>query len=126
MASRASRVFLGLSALMWLPYGLLCLARPSFLEGTAGVAATNATGTVELGAMYGGLQIAIGVLCALGCRSIAWRATALTTIGMLTAGLGLGRLAGVAAGGGMSSYTAAALAIEFVSAALAFTLRHES
>jgi hypothetical protein len=111
---------------MWIPYGLLCLVRPSFLEGTAGVAAINATGTVELGAMYGGLQIAIGVLCALGCRSTAWRATALTTIGMLTAGLGLGRLAGVLAGGGVSSYTAAGLAIEFVSAALAFTLARKS
>lgn len=106
---------------MWLPYGLLCLAKPSFLEGAAGVAATTATGTVELRAMYGGLQVAIGVLCLLGCISSSWQRNALTTLGMLTAGLGLARLAGVAAGGGLSSYTAAALAIESASTVLAFT-----
>jgi hypothetical protein len=117
-----SRIFLGVSALIWLPYGLFCLARPSFLETTAGVAATTATGTVELRAMYGGLQVAIGVLCALGYMSSAWRHNALATLGVLTAGLGLGRLAGVAAGGGLSPYTAAALAIELVSAVLAFAL----
>ena len=118
----ASRVFLGVSALMWIPYGLLCLAKPSLLEGAAGVAATTATGTVELRAMYGGLQIAIGVLCVLGCMSSTWRRQALTTLGVLYAGLGLARLAGIAAGGGMSSYTAVALAIELASTVLAFTL----
>jgi hypothetical protein len=121
-----SRVFLGASALLWLPYGLFCLAKPSFLENAAGIAATTATGTVELRAMYGGLQIAIGVLCVLGYTASAWRHQALTTLGMLTAGLGLARLVGVAAGGGLSSYTAAALAIEFASTAVAFTLARKS
>ena len=118
----ASRILLGVSALVWLPYGLFCLARPSYLEGVAGVVATTATGTVELRAMYGGLQVAIGAICALGCMSGAWRRQALTTLGMLTAGLGLGRLAGVLAGGGLSSYTAMALGFELSSAVLAFTL----
>ena len=38
----------------------------------AGVAATNATGTVELRAMYGGLQTAIGALALLAGLSPAW------------------------------------------------------
>jgi len=122
----ASRVFLGVSALVWLPYGLLCLVTPSFLESAAGVAASTATGTVELRAMYGGLQVAIGVLCVLGCISSAWRRHALIALGMLTAGLFLGRSAGVAVGGGLSSYTAAALAIESASAVLALTLARAS
>jgi len=122
----ASRVFLGFSALLWLPYGVLCLAMPSFLEGAAGVAATTTTGTVELRAMYGGLQIAIGVLCGLGYASSTWRRNALMTLGMLTAGLGLARLAGVVAAGELSSYTAAGLAFEFASAFFAFTLARES
>jgi hypothetical protein len=119
-----SRIFLGLSALMWLPYGLLCLARPSFLEGTAGVTAINAT--APSWEPCTAVCRSPSVCPALGCRSTAWRSTALTTVGMLTAGLGLGRLAGVVAGGGVSSYTAAALAIEFVSAALAFTFARTS
>lgn len=122
----ASRVFLALSTLIWLPYGLLCLAKPSFLEGAAGLAATTATGTVELRAMYGGLQIAIGVLCGLGYASEAWRRNALNTLGVLTAGLGLARLIGVLSGGGLSTYTGAALAFEFASAFCAFTLGRKS
>ena len=113
------QVFLGLSALLWLPYGVFCLLQPSFLEGAAGVAANTATGTVELRAMYGGLQAAIGILCAMGCVSPVWRGHALVAVGFLTAGLGLARLAGVAAGGGLSSYTGVALVFEFVSACLA-------
>jgi hypothetical protein len=117
----AARVFLGLSALLWFPYGVLCLIQPVFLEGTAGVAASTATGTVELRAMYGGLQVSIGTLCALGCFSAAWRGHALVALGFLAAGLGLARLAGVIAGGGLSSYTTMALIIEFASAGLALT-----
>ena len=113
------QIFLGLSALLWLPYGIFCLLQPSFLEGAAGIAATTATGTVELRAMYGGLQAALGVLCALGCASATWRGHALVALGFLTAGLGLARLAGLAAGGGLSSYTAMALVLEFASAGLA-------
>lgn len=121
-----AQVFLGLSALVWLPYGIFCLVQPSFLEGTAGVAASTATGTVELRAMYGGLQAAIGVLCALGSVSPTWRGHALITLGFLTAGLGLARLAGVAAGGGLSSYTAVALVFEFGSAGLALTFARKN
>ena len=115
-----AQIFLGLSALLWFPYGIFCLVQPSFLAGTAGVAASTATGTVELRAMYGGLQAAIGVLCALGCASAVWRGHALVALGFLAAGLGLARLAGVALGGGLSSYTTFALIIEFASAGLAF------
>lgn len=115
----APQLFLGLSALLWLPYGVLCLLQPSFLEGAAGVAAITSTGTVELRAMYGGLQAAIGALCALGCLSPAWRSHALVALGFLTAGLGLARLAGVFLGGGLSSYTTMALVLEYASAGLA-------
>jgi Domain of unknown function (DUF4345) len=115
------QIFLGLSSLLWLPYGLFCLLQPSYLGGAAGVMASTATGTVELRAMYGGLQAAIGVLCALGCFSPAWRGHALVALGFLTAGLGSARLAGVLAGGGLSSYTVMALVFELTSAGLALT-----
>jgi len=118
----AARIFLGLSALVWLPYGLFCLVQPSFLEGAAGVVAISATGTVELRAMYGGLQAGIGALCVAGCAAPAWRGHALVAVLFLTAGLGLARFAGAATGGGFSAYTAAALVLEFASAGLALAL----
>lgn len=121
-----SRVFLGLSALLWLPYGVLCFLQPSLLERAAGVVATSPTGIVELRAMYGGLQVAIGGLCALGALSAAWRSHALVALAFLAAGLGLSRLVGALAGGGFSSYTAMALLIEFASASLAWLLARKS
>lgn len=122
----AAKVFLGLSALLWLPYGLLCLLQPSFLEGAAGVLATTPTGVAELRAMYGGLPVAIGVLCALGCFSPAWRGHALVTLAFVVSGLGVARFLGALAGGGFSSYTLMALLIEFASAALAWGLARGS
>lgn len=123
----ASRVFLGLSALLWLPYGILCFLQPSLLEGAAGVVATSPTGTVELRAMYGGLQIAIGGLCALGAVSAAWRSHALVALVFLAAGLGVSRLLGaLGGGGGLSSYTAMALVIEFTIAGVATALARKS
>ena len=58
----ATSIFLGLSTLVWLGYGLYCLLDPGYLAQAAGVAAASATGTTEIRAMYGGLQAGIGVI----------------------------------------------------------------
>ena len=55
-----TRLFLAANALLWLPYGLYCFLVPEFLAEAAAVSATTSTGTVELRAMYGGLQAGIG------------------------------------------------------------------
>jgi hypothetical protein len=117
-----SQVFLALSALVWLPYGVFCLSQPAYLDGAAGVVAATATGTTELRAMYGGLQAAIGALCALGALQPRWRGHALVTLAFLAAGLGLARLIGVAIDGGTSSYTIAAIVFEGLSAGIALAL----
>ena len=62
-----TRIFLAANVLLWLPYGLYCLAAPGFLAETAGVAATTPTGSTELRAMYGGLQATIGALSLAAC-----------------------------------------------------------
>jgi len=114
-----ARLFLGFSVLVWLPYGLYLVVQPGFLAGAAGITAGSATGTTELRAMYGGLQAALGLLALAGLLRPALRRTALTTLGTLTAGLGLARALGVVLDGGMSGYTASALVFEWGSAALA-------
>ena len=112
-------LFLGLSAFLWLPYGLLCFVRPDYLAQMAGVTATTVTATVELRAMYGGLQTAVGLLAGLAVRRPGLQRPALIALGFLTAGLGVSRLLGTVAAGELSSYTAFALVIEFGSASLA-------
>jgi hypothetical protein len=117
-----ARIFLGLFGLVSIPYGVFCFLRPGFLEDVAGVAATSTTGTVELRAMYGGLQAAFGALALLGALRPAFVHTALLTTAFLCAGLGLARLLGAIAAGEVSSYTAQGLVFEFGVTAIAVGL----
>ncbi len=119
----AVRIFLGLSALLWLPYGLLCFFQPTGLSG-AGIMFTNPTGATELRAMYGGLQAAIGAVALLGALRPLLAERALTLLFVVCAGLGLARLLGAAIDGEVSSYTTMALALELGTVAItAFLLR---
>ena len=113
MRAVAARIFLALSALIWLPYGLFCALQPGYLAEAAGVVATTPTGTTELRAMYGGLQAAIG------CLRGAVTRTALVALGTLAAGLGSARLLGLALDGGFSAYTGFGLGFEWTSALVA-------
>jgi hypothetical protein len=114
----AARIFLGASALLWIPYGLYCFFRPEALAEAAGVSFGTPTGATEIRATYGGLTFALGALAALGALSPAWTRQALLTLGVACAGFGLARLAGVALDGGTTAYTVQALALEFVTVAL--------
>ncbi len=107
------RAFLMLQAAVWLSYGVYCFVAPESLGGAAGVAISSPTGSVELRAMYGGLQIALGVLCLLASRRATLTRAALTTLAFLATGLGSARLLGMALDGGLSTYTLCALAFEW-------------
>lgn len=120
----AARVFLGLMGLFSVGYGLYCFIRPDFLDAFAGVAATSTTGTVELRAMYGGLQTAFGVLALLGALRPALTHAVLLSIAILCAGLGSFRVMGTVAASEVSSYTGQGIAFELGTMALAvFLLR---
>lgn len=107
-----TRLFLAANALLWLLYGLYCLAQPSFLAEAAGVVATSPTGITELRAMYGGLQAAIGALALVATFRHDLVRTALVALAFLAAGLFGGRLVGAFTDGWLSSYTVAALLLE--------------
>ena len=107
-----TRLFLAANVVLWLPYGLYCLASPGFLAEAAGVAATTPTGTTELRAMYGGLQAAIGLLALAAVLRRDLERTALTALAFLAGGLFTGRLFGAFADGGLSGYTVGALVLE--------------
>jgi Domain of unknown function (DUF4345) len=118
----AARIFLGLTALIWLPYGLYAFAQPGFLAEAAGVVSTTPTGVTDLRASYGGLTAALGALALLGALSPAWTRQALVTLGTACAGFGVARLAGTALDGGVGAYTVQALLLEFGTLAFALWL----
>jgi Domain of unknown function (DUF4345) len=108
-----ARIFFALTALIWLPYGIYCFAQPGALAQIAGVAATTTTGTIELRAMYGGLQAGIGALALAAALRPAFVGPALATSCFLFAGLATSRLLGAASAGELSSYTGGGLALEW-------------
>ena len=115
-------IFLFAEAALWIPYGIYCLFVPTVLADGATVLAQSPTGTTELRAMYGGLQIAIGVSCLLGAFVETYRTSALYLLLVVGAGIGLGRLLGVLLDGSPGAYTLLALAFEFVTAVVAARL----
>lgn len=111
------RLFLGISALAWGGYGLYCFLDPGSLAAIAGVTSTTTTGATELRAMYGGLQIALGMLAALALLRPAVQPGVLLTLAFVTGGLFGARLLAALPTSDFSSYTVGALAFE-----LAFTV----
>ena len=114
----AARIFLGLSALLWLPYGVYCFFRPESLAEAAGIAFTSPTGATDLRATYGGLTAALGALALLGAVSPRFTRQALVTLGTACAGFGFARVLGAALDGGVGAYTVQALLLEFGTVAL--------
>ena len=114
----APRIFLTLSAVLWLPFGLYCLFVPSFLASGAGVTFTSPTGATDMRATYGGLTAAIGALALAGALRESFTRQALVLLATACAGLGGARLVGVALDGGLTAWTVQALALELGTVAL--------
>jgi Domain of unknown function (DUF4345) len=117
-----ARIFLALSGLIWLPYGLYCFAAPGYLADAAGIVSTTATGNIELRAMYGGLQAGIGALAFAGALRPAWMRSVLFAGCFLFGGLAVTRSLAAIGTGEVSPYTAFGLVFEWTSTALAFWL----
>ena len=114
----AARIFLGLSALIWLPFGLYCFFQPGFLADAAGVSFTTPTGATDMRATYGGLTAAIGALALAGALRSGWARQALLTLAVACAGLGGARLIGVGLDGELTAWTVQALVLELGTVAL--------
>ncbi len=115
-----ARIFLGLQAILFIPYGIYCLVDPGMLAGSAGLTATTVTGTIELQAMYGGLQVAVGAMCVMGLFRQDCEFVALYALLFLFAGLAVVRVSLGLMYGDFSDYTVFAMIFE--SASLLFLL----
>jgi hypothetical protein len=118
----ATRIFLALSALVWLPYGLYCFFAPGALAEAAGVGFESPTGATELRAMYGGLQAAIGVVALRGALRPERARDALQLLLVVGAGLGAARVLGAGLDAAWSAYTAMAIGLELGTVAITLWL----
>ncbi|HKJ24546.1 MAG TPA: DUF4345 family protein [Myxococcota bacterium] len=107
-----ARVFLGLVAVLFVPYGIYCFFVPGSLTEAAGVVSITATGATELRAMYGGLQTGLGLLAGLAVVRADWVRPALLAVAFAGGGLFCARITGSTLESGWSQYTGIALALE--------------
>ena len=118
----ATRVFLGFTGLLFAGYGLACLASPAIVANATGMQLATGTASVEVRAMYGGLQTALGLLALLAVVREPLRSPALLFLGVLFFGLASGRLIGIAVDPEPGSSNFIAAGYEAASAAIAFAL----
>jgi hypothetical protein len=118
----ATRIFLGLSVLVWLGYGAYCFFVPETLTEAAGLVASTPTALTEIRAMYGGLQMALGVIALLGLLREDLVRPALFSLATVATGLFSTRLIGAVIDSAFSEYTNGALGFEFIASASAIVL----
>ena len=98
--NRALLIFFALNALVWIPWGVICLFIPEAWSGQVipGMTVFDlslAVARTEVRAMYGGLQIAIGLLALIAIIKPRHRETALLFYVMALSGLALSRIYGL-------------------------------
>ncbi len=110
-----ARLFLGFQALLLTGFGFYCLLQPQAFADAAGLEISTITGRIELSSMYGGLQIAVGLFCALAVFRKALLREALIILLVLFAGLAPVRIALGVSQGDFSFYTNFAMVFEAAS-----------
>ena len=114
------KVILWVSAVMFVSYGLACFFSPALPAGYAGLEMTNGDAFAEIGAMYGGLQTGVGLLCALAALRSEYYRAGLMLLALGIGALALGRFYSLVTGGNpVGFYTYGALGYEILTAVLA-------
>jgi len=57
--------YLIFNAMVWLPWGLICIFDLARIHDVIGVTSINPSGSTDIRVMYGGVQLAVGLMAAL-------------------------------------------------------------
>ena len=117
-----ARILVAINGVMFLLYGGMCLLDPNTPADMASVVITAASGSVETTAMYGGLQISIGIFLILSALNIQRTITGLEILAYTMGGLGIARLSAIAIYGS-DSYNLTVGSYEVICCLLAIYLR---
>jgi hypothetical protein len=105
-------VLLILAGAGFLGFGLWLIVDPAGGLATVGIAASNPAGLIELRALYGGLELGLGIFLLLCAARPDWRRPGLWAVLLGNGGIGLVRLVGIALTGVFTPFFAAALVWE--------------
>ena len=106
------RLVLLLTGIVFSGFGLLCLLYPELPTRVSGIESPSIAAQIEVQAMYGGLQLGMGVLLLFCALVPKWSAIGAWLVVAQIGGLALARGAGVANHGWDSAYTTLALLYE--------------
>lgn len=122
-ASKPANAFvigtLCLGAVAFWVFGLQWLAHPAVMAQPLGIVLTNGDATSDARAVYGGLELGLGLFLVYSCWSPQRRTQGLAAGALTLLGLGGARLAGILlAPDGVSGSTHQLLATDFIGVAL--------
>ncbi len=117
-----ARAFLIFNGIVFGSYGVLCLVDPSTVTDFTDMQLPTITATIEARAMYGGLQLTMGLLLLYCARQTPLIAHGLVVAIFIFAGLAGARAIGLAIDGGDSNYNLAATAYESICGVIAVLL----
>jgi|TARA_B110000438_G_C15812808_1_gene650479 hypothetical protein len=114
------KVILWMSALLFIGYGLVSLFFPEVPAGLVDLKITNVDAAAEIRAIYGGLQIGIGLFCLLAAVNSDLYRAGLMLLVLGIGALALGRLYSIlTTADSVTTYTNGALLFELTIAVLA-------
>lgn len=107
-----SKPYLILTVLVWLPWGLQCLFDTGNVSEMIGVTSIHATGNTDIRVMYGGVQLAVGLMAALTLYDRRHFEKTLWSLAFLGSTMALSRFYGLIVDGSATAYTLGVLGYE--------------
>ncbi len=117
VTNRQITILLIINSLVLVGFGLVALINPEGLASQAGIRLDTPDATADFRAVYGGLQVSLGLFL-IWCVRAKQYASGLVAATLILAGLSLGRLTGMAASGAWTPTAFWLLAPELVGVAV--------
>lgn len=95
MSPRVALIVLGLTSLIFAGFGVAFLLAPAALLATLGIDLGGATGVVEIRAVYGGMNLGLGLYGLAALRKPTQRMPAAQVLALVLATIAAARLLGV-------------------------------
>jgi hypothetical protein len=111
-------VILALAGLSFIGFGVAFVVSPAEMAGVVGLVAETPSALTEVRAMYGGLEIALGMVLLTLLRGATAQVIGLRVAAFAFGGLALGRLTGLVVDGFWQPFTWLLMAVEILSASL--------
>ncbi|MEL7231287.1 MAG: DUF4345 family protein [Pseudomonadota bacterium] len=117
-----TRIFLGLTALMFFAFGGWSITDPAGMTSSLGVEAGGVAGVFEMRGIYGGVSLGAAIFCLLGALKPNLSFAALCFVATYMGGYIIGRGASLIAGDSAQASSWAFAGFELVMALIAFGL----